>query len=1196
MIDNTALLSELYSIQESYSVEQTAIDQTDKRCIIDVKERTINIPVEIESLGVQYDHRSYKLLFEIDRYIHGVDLLTQTCVIQWLSKNGTAERSGLHPVVEIEAIDNDKLLFVWELYEDETRIPGTILFAVNFYTMKDENSFLWSYNTLPASSTIKDTLDVVINPSDEITPSLLMVWNDKMTSIERLAHDSVSTSIKSAQEAEAWAHGRADFPNTMLDNAKYYKDLTQALYDEAKDVLSEEKDKVVEEAKAEIIDLAKDEVIAVAKEEVTNDVINDVYTVKNESITAINDTTTSAIQEVEQSRNNAINDLLSTGDQRYAVKGSIPTKVSELENDSKYLTEVPEAPVKSVNSKTGEVKLSAEDIGAVASEEFAEFKIDYDNHSHTAEEIGAATSEEVIQLKDDLGALDEKVKNLPTDDPGDVSWNDLTDRPFYEGATDTVVFERIEDIFGVALTFCNKTPFEIVEGDIYIITINGDTFECTGKKEELIYCGENHTCSYIGNVSLSPGFSTVEGTGEPFSYYYIHEDNGIVSNVSMHIDNNIYKGGTISIIHRAYEVKTLDPKYLPIMYKDKASGGEVIFPETTSVDSSGFESDEDAIASGATFFHMIEEFEEGVECYGCIINPLRFEKGVEYTINWNGVSYKCTPIFAADGSNGDGTFNSLVALGNVGIIAGGDDNGEPFVIFCDEYDMTNGGRFEIGILDNITPVTLSITKGDVGEEKYLIDPKYIPNMYYEEECKGEIFPLTKAVTEDQMTESDTLIYLPDDGVFIIVPSVVLDIVEGETYIVSLNGEEYSCKATSLEIEPGSGVYAICLGDVYTFSGGTVGTASTGEPFVIAVVPPEFIEDFGASVSCMLLMDPPEEITFGIFSGGSKIHKIPEKYLPSISFNNLTDKPFYEETSKKLVLPKTTVVMKGSPGHSSGETNVYVELVPGNTYEIYYNGDLYTLVAKRFVQENVDVIYIGNFAIFEYVTGLSTDKAEDAKEPFVIVNYTGVTTIIEYNELGSAYSGEIALSIIEVNNVVKTLDPKYIKDMYYEATEDVVVFEVFDDIEGENVGIVRDCYKTTFLNTVCKLVEGETYTITINGVRFVSNCYKEQEASGVVVMAIGNSSLADESSWNVRPTSNPFLLRSLISTTDDTVGEVYLNISRDFRNSISIQSCPIVVTRKEEVVHPIKSKYLPMDEITSAVIAALPKYEGEVTEV
>lgn len=44
------------------------------------------------------------------------------------------------------------------------------------------------------------------------------------------------------------------------------------------------------------------------------------------------------------------------------VESSIPTKTSELTNDSGYLTSVP---VTSVNNKTGAVNLSASDVGAL---------------------------------------------------------------------------------------------------------------------------------------------------------------------------------------------------------------------------------------------------------------------------------------------------------------------------------------------------------------------------------------------------------------------------------------------------------------------------------------------------------------------------------------------------------------------------------------------------------------------------------------------------------------------------------------------------------------------------------------------------------------------------------------------------------------------------------------------------------------
>lgn len=47
----------------------------------------------------------------------------------------------------------------------------------------------------------------------------------------------------------------------------------------------------------------------------------------------------------------------------YATKAELPTKVSQLENDSKYITALG-APVQSVNGKTGAVVLDAESIGA----------------------------------------------------------------------------------------------------------------------------------------------------------------------------------------------------------------------------------------------------------------------------------------------------------------------------------------------------------------------------------------------------------------------------------------------------------------------------------------------------------------------------------------------------------------------------------------------------------------------------------------------------------------------------------------------------------------------------------------------------------------------------------------------------------------------------------------------------------------
>lgn len=47
-----------------------------------------------------------------------------------------------------------------------------------------------------------------------------------------------------------------------------------------------------------------------------------------------------------------------------AVEAAIPTKTSQLDNDSGFITS---APVTSVNAKTGAVTLSASDVGAIPS-------------------------------------------------------------------------------------------------------------------------------------------------------------------------------------------------------------------------------------------------------------------------------------------------------------------------------------------------------------------------------------------------------------------------------------------------------------------------------------------------------------------------------------------------------------------------------------------------------------------------------------------------------------------------------------------------------------------------------------------------------------------------------------------------------------------------------------------------------------
>lgn len=246
-MDNAALLSNLYNMQTQHSLNMTSLDLEIPRCIINSNSRAITIPEEIKFFGVQYDHRSTSVFFEIDRIVDDTDLATQTCVVQWINGDLTTGNMGFFPVTNVDTSIPDKLVFEWEIYNESTQLTGDLHFSIRFYSMMDEKTFLYSYNTLPARSIILDTLDVQMTSTIEIKPSALEIWIERVSQLEIVARESIEISKRSAFEAEAWAHGRNDHPNTILDNALYYKNLTAAIYQEAKGSVELEKEVVVAE-------------------------------------------------------------------------------------------------------------------------------------------------------------------------------------------------------------------------------------------------------------------------------------------------------------------------------------------------------------------------------------------------------------------------------------------------------------------------------------------------------------------------------------------------------------------------------------------------------------------------------------------------------------------------------------------------------------------------------------------------------------------------------------------------------------------------------------------------------------------------------------------------------------------------------------------------------------------------------------
>lgn len=141
---------------------------------------------------------------------------------------------------------------------------------------------------------------------------------------------------------------------------------------------------------------------------------------------------------------------------------------------------------------------------------------------------------------------------------GVTSWNDLTDRPFYE--EQMVVFEQTvdctSDMDGAYLGTVKNPPF-IPSNQTYIVTWNGTKYTCNA----IDAVGDGSVYA-IGNA----GFLGGNMTEEPF---LITEDNGMLAFVTL-------ESGSYDVKIEEVTVKKIEEKFLPDMPNVTVVNGEYI--------------------------------------------------------------------------------------------------------------------------------------------------------------------------------------------------------------------------------------------------------------------------------------------------------------------------------------------------------------------------------------------------------------------------------------------------------------------------------------------------------------------------------------------------------------------------------------------------------------------------------------------
>ena len=267
---------------------------------------------------------------------------------------------------------------------------------------------------------------------------------------------------------------------------------------------------------------------------------------------------------------------------------------------------------------------------------------------------------------------------------GVSSWNDLTDKPFYEESS------IVEILPETTLTTTDPGEFIIAEnppviegGKTYVVGWNGTDYTC-GSVDLAELSGGQVSGVMVGNMSLQG----LADTGEPFC---IISMDGVLVVQTVGVDP-LPTEATISIKGESTVVHKLDGKFLPEGVPHFEKGGMVeILPETVLAPEG------------------IDDSEMNLDDIQPIV------AGYEYHIKWNGTEYVCV------GQDMSAFIPGAVAFGDLSMFGFG-GNGEPFVVV---YDPTEGVCSLIGMTGALTGVVVSITA--VTAIAHKIDTQLLPD-------------------------------------------------------------------------------------------------------------------------------------------------------------------------------------------------------------------------------------------------------------------------------------------------------------------------------------------------------------------------------------------------------------------------------------------------------------------------------------
>lgn len=169
-MSNMAYEDLLFDIQQDFEnhspIVEIVLTPDEQIFDIDLNSRTIEVP---QLLSVRYDHNAEVVYFKCPRYFDNMDLTTTVCIIEYINANGVP---GIYwvPYYDISKyesytensfkIETPAILIPWLVDGLVTEASGEVTFAVRFYKLANDKTFMYNMSTQPAKAEVLHGMDV----------------------------------------------------------------------------------------------------------------------------------------------------------------------------------------------------------------------------------------------------------------------------------------------------------------------------------------------------------------------------------------------------------------------------------------------------------------------------------------------------------------------------------------------------------------------------------------------------------------------------------------------------------------------------------------------------------------------------------------------------------------------------------------------------------------------------------------------------------------------------------------------------------------------------------------------------------------------------------------------------------------------------------------------------------------------------